>query len=168
MAELGMANWHGYCYYSSRQGYEAMTGRFLKLASACVLISLCFGCNSVTGPDHNPTVRTVTTYQGVWEGTTSEGFSVKFTVTGNTVMSFLIEMLSVVPNKPAEKIAYFANSAVIIAETDFAIQVYSSPSSENSIIKGIPISGHFTSTATVEGISVPEIGSGVNWKADKK
>jgi hypothetical protein len=163
-----MAKGHNNCYYSSRQGYDSMKNGFMKLASACVLTILCFGCNSVTGPDHNPTVRTVTTYQGAWEGTTSEGFSVKFTVTGNTVMSFVIEMLSGVPNKPAEKIAYFANNTVIIAETDFTIQVYNSPSSENSIVKGIPISGHFTSAATAEGISVPEVGSGVTWKADKK
>jgi hypothetical protein len=163
-----MDNWHGYCYHFSRPGDETMNNRFMKVVSACVLTFLCFGCNSVTGPDHNPTIRTITTYQGAWEGTTGEGFSVKFTVTGNTVMSFLIEMLSIVPNKPAEKIAYFANNTVIIAETDFTIQVYNSPTSENSIVKGIPISGHFTSMATIEGISVPEIGSGVTWKADKR
>jgi hypothetical protein len=167
-AQSDMASWHIYCYYHCGRGIKAMKKGLIKIAPLCALIILCFGCNSVTGPDHNPTVRTVTTYQGTWEGTTSEGFSVKFTVTGNTVMSFLIEMLTVIPNKPAEKIAYSANGSVIIAETDFTIQVYNSPSAENSIVKGIPISGHFTSTATIEGISVPEVGSGVTWSAGKK
>jgi hypothetical protein len=167
-AESGMANWHNNCYYSGEQGNDFMKNGLMKHASVCLSILFFLGCNSVTGPDHNPTIRTVTTYQGAWEGTTSEGFSVKFTVTGNTVMSFLIDMFRSVPNKPAEKMTYFSNSTETIAGSYFSIRVYLDPSTDQSIAVGIPISGHFGSATAADGTSSPISGSAVTWTADKK
>jgi hypothetical protein len=143
-----------------------------KFALASIIILLCFGCDSVTGPIHNPTVRTITTYQGTWAGTTSEGYTVSFTVIGNRISSFTIDILSIVPNKPAEKLIYYFISAGInsdsIAGSDFSIKVYRDPSSEPSMGIGLPISGHFTSTAAAEGTSQPVTGpSGVTWTAAK-
>jgi hypothetical protein len=140
---------------------------FFKVSLVCVVIVLCFGCDSPTEPIHNPELRTITTYQGAWSGTTNEGFSVSFTVVGNTITSFVIEMLFSLPNKAAERMTYFSASNEIISGSDFSIPVYLNPSTDQSISRGTPISGHFTSTTAAEGISIPETGSGVTWKAEK-
>jgi hypothetical protein len=113
-------------------------------------------------------IRTITTYQGEWTGTTSEGNAISFTVTGNTITRFEINILQSVPGKPAEKATYSLNKTVVIASSDFTVEVSLNPVPEQSISYGLPVSGHFNSTTAAAGISVPSAGSGVTWMADKK
>jgi len=150
-----------------------MKNIFFKFVVAFIIIAPGFSCNTVTGPtDRNPTLRTITTYQGSWTGTTSQGFPISFTVVGKTITGFQIDILYSVPGKPAEQNTYSSNKTVTIIGSDFTINVYLNSSSNDGFSGGIaaatPVSGHFASTTAAEGTSIPSLGSGVTWKADKK
>jgi hypothetical protein len=142
---------------------------FIKSVVVFIIVVSSLNCDSVMGPtDRDPTLHTITTYQGAWSGTTSEGYAISFTVAGNTITSFVIDILQSAPGEPDEKATYSLSKTMIINGADFMVKVSLNPNSDQSISPGLSVSGHFASTTSAEGISIPSMGAGVTWKADKK
>jgi hypothetical protein len=148
---------------------DEMKNAWFKLAVAFLFIVSGFGCGNVAGPSNPaPTVQTVTTFQGSWAGTTSEGLAVSFAVTGNTVTDFKIDMMQSVNGAPAVQRTYFSNETADISDNSFAIKVYLTAPVEGGITVpvGPQVNGSFPSMTAAEGVTVST--AGVTWKAEKK
>jgi hypothetical protein len=146
-----------------------MKNAWFKFAVAVLFIVSGLGCGDVSGPtDHAPTVQTVTTFQGSWAGTTSEGLAIVFTVTGNTITDFKIDMWQSINGAPAVQKTYFSNETADIKENSFSIKIYrTSPNEGGTMIPvGTLVNGSFPSTVAAEGVAVST--AGVTWKAEKK
>jgi hypothetical protein len=148
-----------------------MKNIFSKSVVVFIIIVSGFSCDTVTGPtDRNPTIRTITTYQGSWTGTTSQGFPMSFTVIGNTVTGFQIDKLQSVNGQPATQFTFFSLNNVIIIGSDFTIKLYLNAfDGQNANYSPGSANGHFTSTTTAEGITATDnSATDVTWKAEKK
>jgi hypothetical protein len=140
-----------------------MINAFSKVAVACFTLVSVFGCGNVAGPS-NP-APTVTTYQGEWAGTTSEGLAVSFTVSGNTITRFEIYMMTGVP--AASQPFNLKETQNISGDYIHVNVTRGAGGTEVVLFPSIPVNGPFTSLITAEGTAgaVPGI---MTWKAEKK
>ena len=138
---------------------------YLKSAIVFIIVVSGFGCGNVTGPT-NPTPTVQSVYVGQWTGTTSEGFPVSFTVSGNAITYLEIDMLKSVGGAPAERSTLFSQEPATISGDGFKIDVFLTPKTENLIVIGTPVSCSFASTAAAEGTAGSNLG--ISWKAERK
>ncbi|MCK7537970.1 MAG: hypothetical protein MZV63_46950 [Marinilabiliales bacterium] len=127
-----------------------------------ILTISALSCESVVGPSTPAPEPTVTTYQGDWTGTTVDGLSVSFTVTGNTITSFCID----IRNANNVVISYASSDTPTISADGFNLDV-KPPVSEGwlTIVIPIAVNGSFSSPTTVQGSAT--IQPAVAWTAQK-
>ena len=119
-------------------------------------------CESVVGPSTPAPEPTVTTYQGVWTGTTADGLAVSFTVTGNTITSFCIDLR----NANNDTISYASSDAPTISADGFNLSVKQTASDDGRTFTiPVAVSGIFSSLTTAQGSA--SIQPAVVWTAQK-
>jgi predicted alpha/beta-hydrolase family hydrolase len=142
---------------------DELKNTFFKVAVACSMLVSVLGCGKVAGPmDPAPAV---TTYQGEWDGTTSEGLAISFTVSGNTIIRFEINMMTGVP---AASQPFNLKETQNISDNYIHINVTrGAGGTEGVLFPSIPVNGPFTSLIAAEGTAGAAPGI-ITWKAEKK
>ena len=142
-----------------------------RLILAIVLILAvvwAIGCESAAEPTAPEPVDT--TYQGEWTGTTAQGLTITFTVTGNSITSLGIDMQKTVNNNPVNT-SYSLSEIATIFNGSFNIQANAPDSTQPGYFTTawVTVSGTFTSTTSAQGSAGNQANQipPVNWTATK-
>ena len=148
---------------------DAMKSDYFKVAVSCLILVSGFGCGNVAGPtDPAPTVQTVTTFQGEWSGTTSEGLAISFTAAGNTITRLEISMMKIINGLAVSSDTYVLNEPTTIIENFIHAKVdIPQPEGSNVIPWNKPVDGSFSSPTSISGTAGSAPGM-ITWKAEKK
>ncbi len=113
---------------------------FLMMSALC--------CESLVGPSTPTPEPTVSTYQGDWTGTTAAGLAVSFTVTGNSVTSFCVDLR----NAFNDVISYASSDHATISGDGFNLKI-NPPVQENgpTIVISVSVHGSFSSPTAAAG-----------------